>query len=200
MAPNYSKIDIDSLPICFPCFGEGTLGPFSTSVQAIRHVVLHHRCTYPPTIQAIFVQEDLPTIVLVVNETLGRRLHNFTIANPSENPTCHNCEMSLPSWEEAICHQIGRHQNTDPWQVSQMIGRELCHYVPEMMKKFKFKCHHCEEEPLFRIAPMLRFHYQAIHKMGEVDADTHINLQENKLIFENIKKEVIEGRVIEGKI
>ena len=81
-----------------------------------------------------------------------------------------------------------------------MMGRDLCHYVPQMMKKFKFKCAHCEEQPLFRIAAMLTFHYKAFHKMTEVDAQTCTNLQENKLIFDDIKKEVIEGRVIEGII
>ena len=200
MAQNYSQLNTPRLQICFPCFEEGMLGPFATTIHAIRHVVLHHQVTYPPIIQFLFVQEDITTIGLVVNDTVGRNLHQFTIAKPSQIPTCHACQISLPSWEEAICHQIGRHQNSQPWEICQMMGSDLMVYVPQMMKKFKFKCFHCQGQPLFQIQAMLTFHYKVFHKMSEVDAQTYTNLQENKLIFDNIKKEVIEGKVIEGKI
>ena len=81
-----------------------------------------------------------------------------------------------------------------------MMGTDLMHYVPQMTKKFKFRYFHCEGQPISQIPAMLTFHYKAFHKMREVDAQTYTNLQENKLIFDNIKKEVIEGKVIEGKI
>ena len=137
IAPNYSQLRTPRLKICYPCYNASRMEPFPTSIEAIRHVVLHHKVTHPPSIQSWFVQENITTISTVVNETVGRNLYNYNIAKPSQMPTCHPCKISLPSWDEAICHQIGRHQNTHPWQICQMMGRDLMHYVPQMMKKFK---------------------------------------------------------------
>ena len=172
MAPAYSQPRAPRLTICLPCYDALRMEPFPTSIEAIRHVVKHHKVTHPPSIQLWFVKEDVTTISNVVNETVGRNLHNYTIDKHSQMPICHPCNLSLPSWDETICHQIGQHQNTHPWQICQMMGRDLMHYAPQMMKKFKYRCFHCEGLCLFQIPAMLTFHYKVAHKMSEVNAQT----------------------------
>lgn len=177
--------------ICKVCTGQkiGHLEEFPSTEAVIFHVTYYHCVFHPCQIQE-FVDADLTYIGDVLSKILGK--NNFEwIKSPNKSPYSHCCEISFPSWDDAIAHTITQHKVGDDYYICQLLGKDLLASIPEIRKRL-YTCIYCPRPKVFQFDTSLKQHFILYHRKSEIDASTLTNIQRNLSIFDEVMKEVIE--------